>query len=212
MKRRFLALVVAALGTAYAEQPLRSMAPNAIVTVLDFADGSIQFFLTGDLTRLQGYSVETVSSAGTTMASVPIPEPGGPTTKVLIAESPDAATLGVVTINIVSSDGTVASSFSANSQVIMGYFAWPSAPNELWVYGYLDPEEPIIVALDYEAQRSPEPTAGSSPANAALHLTNVNSGDHLITVCQQGACDTIPVRVPGIPLEQEGGIRRIPVK
>ena len=146
------------------------------------------------------------------MASVPIPEPDGGITKVLVAESPDAAILGVVTINIVSPDGTVALSFSANAQVIMGYFAWPAAPNELWVYGYLDPQEAITVALDYETQRSPEPTAGSSPANAALHLTDVSSGDHLLTVCQQGTCDTIPVRVPGMPLGQEGGIRRVPVK
>lgn len=212
MKRRFLALVVAALGAAYARQPVRSIAPNAIVTVLDFADGSVQFFLTGGLTRLHGDTVQTVSSDGTTMASVPIPEPGGPTTKVLVAESPDAASLGVVTINIVSPDGTVALSFSANTQVIMGYYAWPVAPNELWVYGYLDRQEAITVALDYEMQRSPEPTAGSSPANAALHLTDVSSGDHLLTVCQQGTCDTIPVRVLGIPLEQGGGVRRTPVK
>ena len=60
MKRWCLGVVVAALGAAYARPPVRLMAPNAIVSVVDFADGSIQFFLTGDLTRLQGDTVETV--------------------------------------------------------------------------------------------------------------------------------------------------------
>src|SRR5579862_8535792 len=119
MKKRFCSVLLAAVGAAYGQRPVRSIAPNAIVSVKNFTDGSIQFFLVGDLTRLQGDTVETVSSGGTTVATNSIPEPTGPTTRVLAAEVPNAMTLGAVAINVISPTGTVVMSFSANTSLIM---------------------------------------------------------------------------------------------
>jgi hypothetical protein len=112
-----------------------------------------------------------------------------------------------------SAEGSLVESFSANGQLIFGYFGSTEYPNELWVYGDFTGLS-VTTTIDFGDRTSLEARAmwqsnenglqaeGNVPAaSGTLHLTNVTSGDHLLTVCQDGACDTIPVRIPGIPLQ-----------
>ena len=211
MTKRFLIALAAALSAAYAERPNLG-APDAIVTVQNFVAGTTQFFLVGDLAnpRFQGGAVQTISPGGTSLGLVSIPDQDG-LTSLPVAEV-TSANLGVVTINIMSSGGAILQSFSANGQLIFGYLGSVAYPNELWVFGDFAGQA-VTTILDFDYRTGLEPMTmgqthgevmrvagnGSVPSGS-LQVVDVASGDHLLTVCASGACDTIPVRVPGVQI------------